>query len=275
MKSEKNNSDCITCLYAGFIIVATVAICIIAANINNLGDTDKVLALIGILATFVVISNYAQMVEIRKKTEGDMGEMKEELVALHKQLNQFENLSEKIESYFIVDINRVGLAISKAESNERILELLDELTVYRDVNDSAIRWKVIEILNSIHGRSAESEAVADKVMSMSFSLAPTGEKNNEVLADVFMIGYYLIEDALLIDKPKNGLYGFEIMKWVLKITKDYEKAKNDLKHLKTKFSEEIKQKYLDALIKEMDHPVMGLPAFKGELNKYVYGEENN
>lgn len=275
MKSEKDNSDYITCLYAGFIIVATVVICIIATNINSLGNTDKVLALIGILATFVVISNYAQLVEIRNKTDEKMDQMKNELDELHKKLDQFENLSERIESNFIVDINRVGLAVSKAETDERIIELLEELTVYRDLNDSAIRWKIIEVLNSIRDKSAKSETIASEVMSIGFSLAPMGEKNNEVLTDVLMTGYYLIEDALTIDEPKNGLYGFEIVKWVLKITKNYDETIKDLQQLKTNFPEMLKKKYLDALIEDLNQLVMGFPMLTGELKKYVYGEENN
>lgn len=272
-KNEK--CDCITILYIMFVIIATVAVIIMVASINNLGDTPKVMGLVGILAAFVVISNYAQMVEIRNKTDEKMDQMKNELDELHKKLDQFENLSERIESNFIVDINRVGLAVSKAETDERIIELLEELTVYRDLNDSAIRWKIIEVLNSIHNKSAKSETIASEVMSIGFSLAPMGEKNNEVLTDVLMIGYYLIEDALIIDEPKNGLYGFEIVKWVLKITKNYDETIKDLQQLKTKFPEMLKKKYLDALIEDLNQPVMGFPMLTGELKKYVYGEENN
>lgn len=274
-RNENNKRDCITTLYACFVIIAVVAIIIMVASIDSLGDTTKVMGLVGILATFVVISNYAQMVEIRNKTDEKMDWMKNELDDLHKQLDQFENLSERIESNYIVDINRVKLAISKTETDERIIELLNELTVYRDLNASAIRWKIIEVLNSIHDKSAKSEAIASEVMSIGFSLAPMGEKNNEVLADVLMTGYYLIEDALKNDEPKNGLYGFEIVKWVLMITKNYDETIKDLQQLKTKFPEMLKKKYLDALIEDLNQPVMGFPMLTGELKKYVYGEDNN
>lgn len=87
MKSEKSNSDCITCLYAGFVIVAIVAICIIATNIKSLGNTSIVLAFIGILVAFVVISNYAQMVEIRKRTEDDINSRKRDLDIMNKKID--------------------------------------------------------------------------------------------------------------------------------------------------------------------------------------------
>lgn len=260
------------------VIVAAVVCCIIgffSPKFEYLDENNLVITFLGALAAFVVISNYAQLVEIRNKTDEKMDQMKNELDELHKKLDQFENLSERIESNFIVDINRVGLAVSKAETDERIIELLEELTVYRDLNDSAIRWKIIEVLNSIHNKSAKSETIASEVMSIGFSLAPMGEKNNEVLTDVLMIGYYLIEDALIIDEPKNGLYGFEIVKWVLKITKNYDETIKDLQQLKTKFPEMLKKKYLDALIEDLNQPVMGFPMLTGELKKYVYGEENN
>lgn len=90
------------------------------------------------------------------------------------------------------------------------LPTIKERTGYCDLNDSAIRWKIVEVLNNIHDKSAKSGAIASEVMSMVFSLAPMCEKNDEALADVLRTGYNLIEDALINDEPNNGLYGFEM-----------------------------------------------------------------
>lgn len=76
-KNEK--CDCITILYIMFVIIATVAVIIMVASINNLGDTPKVMGLVGILAAFVVISNYAQMVEVRNQTNERIKELEEKL----------------------------------------------------------------------------------------------------------------------------------------------------------------------------------------------------
>lgn len=87
-KRNKNKKcDCITTLYACFVIIAVVAIIIMVASIGSLGDTTKVMGVVGILATFVVISNYAQMVEIRKKTEDDIRSREKEMDIMNKKIN--------------------------------------------------------------------------------------------------------------------------------------------------------------------------------------------
>ena len=79
--------DCITILYIMFVIIATVAVIIMVASINNLGDTPKVMGLVGILAAFVVISNFAQMVEIRNQTDKRIKELE----------NKLENMNNKVD----------------------------------------------------------------------------------------------------------------------------------------------------------------------------------
>lgn len=66
-----------------------------------------------------------------------------------------------------------------------------------------------------------------------------------------------------------------VLKWVPMITKNYDETKKDLQQLKTKSPEMLKKKYLDALIEDLNQPVMGFPMLKGELKKYVHGEEND
>lgn len=84
MESKKNNCDCITSLFAGFVIVA---ICFIVGKIDGLGNTSIVLAFIGILATFVVISNYAQMLEIRNKTKDDIEQRQQDLRIMNQKID--------------------------------------------------------------------------------------------------------------------------------------------------------------------------------------------
>lgn len=79
MENKNEKCDCITILYIMFVIIATVAVIIMVASINNLGDTPKVMGLVGILAAFVVISNYAQMVEIRNETNRKLDEVRTKL----------------------------------------------------------------------------------------------------------------------------------------------------------------------------------------------------
>ncbi len=87
MESNNNKYDCITSLFAGFVIVAIVAICFIVEKIDGLGNTSIVLAFIGILATFVVISNYAQMLEIRNKTKDDIEQRQRDLSIMNQKID--------------------------------------------------------------------------------------------------------------------------------------------------------------------------------------------
>jgi hypothetical protein len=92
-KNEK--CDCITILYIMFVIIATVAVIIMVASINNLGDTPKVMGLVGILAAFVVISNYAQMVEVRNQTDKRIKELEEKLENMN---TNMEGMTKTIET---------------------------------------------------------------------------------------------------------------------------------------------------------------------------------
>lgn len=94
MEQKKNSCDCITVLFIMFVIIATVAIIIMVANIDGWGNTTKVSGLIGILATFVVVSNYAQMVEIRNQTDKRIKELEDKLEYLNNKLYGMEKTIE-------------------------------------------------------------------------------------------------------------------------------------------------------------------------------------
>lgn len=275
------------------VMIFAIACCIIGFfhPVFKYDNANLVITFLGILATFVVVSNFSQVSEIRNNTEKDLekmrkkmdenqkdtekklSDMRKDLDAANDQLEQINKISAKITSNLLVDINKIWLAISKEQSEEKKAELLDELTVYADTNDPEIRAKIVEVLNGVLNEAAGSERIAQTVFFVADTISPCGDKENDSLESLSLMGYELIYMALCINKPKNGLYGFEIMKKVLKITKNTKEAKEDLEQLKTKFSEEIKRKYLDALIKDLNPIVMGLPVFDdAELQKYVYGD---
>ena len=77
---KKEEPDVITVLFVIFSIVAIVAVIFTMFKLDCIGDNETVVySFIGIIATFVVISNYAQMVEIRNKTEKELEDMKEDI----------------------------------------------------------------------------------------------------------------------------------------------------------------------------------------------------
>ena len=162
MESKKNNCDCITSLFAGFVIVAIVAICFIVEKIDGLGNTSIVLAFIGILATFVVISNYAQMLEIRNKTKDDIEQRQHDLRIMNQKIDAltkdygieeiairelfgFNELSfvllERLvmESYYIVTYNNETMLVVvtgyKSNTRARRCSPLEYLENYKNYDD--------------------------------------------------------------------------------------------------------------------------------------------
>lgn len=278
-EKEKKNCKLTVMFWVAIIAIVICSLGIIFPCLE-ISKENSIVTFLGVLATFVVISNFSQVADIRNETKEKLGKIREELSDMRKdldaandQLKQINKISAKITSNLLVDINKIWLAISREQSEEKKAELLDELTVYADTNDPEIRAKIVEVLNSVLNEAAGSERIAQTVFFVADTISPYGDKENDSLESLSLMGYELIYMALCINKPKNGLYGFEIMKKVLKITKNTKEAKEDLEQLKTKFSEEIKRKYLDALIKDLNPIVMGLPVFDdAELQKYVYGD---
>ena len=260
-------------------IMALAVLCCIAGFFFNIFEYENedniVITFLGALASFVVISNYAQMVEVRNTTNRELDKMRDELGVLYKRLEQFKDLSSKTEESFMVDINRIKLAVANESSYAKIVELLDELNVYEDISSPAIRKKIVEVLAVICDKAAQSGEVSDKVMDIAFMLAPMDEKENEVLVDIFRVGYDLIEKALHFSKPKNGAYGFTIMKLVAKITKDATEAKDYLNSLKNKFKDDLKIRYIDTFIKDLDNSNLSWPRFDKDVQEWFDKNGNN
>lgn len=87
MEKQNEKCDCITTLYIMFVIIATVMMVFMVTNIEGWGDTTKVLGFFGIIAAFVVVSNYAQMVEVRNQTDKRIRELEDKLENMNANVN--------------------------------------------------------------------------------------------------------------------------------------------------------------------------------------------
>lgn len=93
MKTKHWFRDSFPGIMRGFImvvIVAAVICCIIgffSPKFEYLDENNLVITFLGSLAAFVVISNYAQMVEIRKKTEDDIRSRKKDMDIMEKKIS--------------------------------------------------------------------------------------------------------------------------------------------------------------------------------------------
>lgn len=255
-------------------IVGAVVCCIVgffSPVFKYPNEDNLVITFLGALAAFVVISNYAQMAEIRNKTDKELGKMKKELHETSIKLSEMGNISQRIISSFFVDINRIKLRIEneKTSQDETVL-LLNELMVYKDVDDDEIREKIVDVLNSTINKAAESSEVAAAVFDIASMVSPMHNKTNNSLGDLFVIGYEIIDIALLRNKPKSSEYGFTIIKWITRIDNKYrEEGKVYLNSLKRSLKEETKIKFLETLIKDLDNNDLSWPIFDKNVQEWI------
>lgn len=75
MRNKKNDPDAITVFIVLFAIVTIVAEIVILSKIDSFSKEQLGLSFIGIIATFVVISNFAHVIETRNKVNDDLRKM--------------------------------------------------------------------------------------------------------------------------------------------------------------------------------------------------------
>lgn len=78
-KCNKESPDLITVLFFLFAIIAIIAVIYVMCRLDCLDDRELAYSFIGIIATFVVVGNFAQMVEIRNQTDKRIKELEEKL----------------------------------------------------------------------------------------------------------------------------------------------------------------------------------------------------
>jgi len=274
------------------VIIGAIVCCIVGffcPKFEYLNSDNIVITFLGILATFVVISNFSQVADIRNNTENELermrkmmvdsknevgkelDKMKEELNETNIKLSERDNISQRIISSFVVDINRIRLKIENEKTNQdETVLLLNELMAYEGVDDDEIRGRIIEVLNSAINKATESSKVAAAVFDIASMISPMHNKTNNSLGSLFVIGYEIIEIALLKNNPKSSEYGFSMTKWITRIDNKYLKeGKTNLYSLKSNFKEGIKVKFIETLIKDLDNNSMCWPVFDKDVQEWI------
>lgn len=274
------------------VIIGAIVCCIVGffcPRFKYIDANNIVITFLGILATFVVISNFSQVADIRNNTENELermremmkdsrnkvdkelDKMKEELHETSTKLSEMDNISQRIISNLFVDINRIRLEIENEKTNEyETVLLLNKLFAYEGVDDDEIRGRIVDVLNSAIHKAAESSKVAAAVFDIASMISPMHDKTNNSLGSLFVIGYEIIDIALLKNNPKSSEYGFSMTKWITRIDNNYLKeGKNNLYSLKSKFKEEVKVKFIETLIKDLDNNSMCWPVFDKDVQEWI------
>ena len=275
VEDKKPRNCTMIMIWVIMVIISGAVLCCVAGfffNIFEYQNADNiVITFLGALAAFVVISNYAQMVEIRNKTDTELDKMKKELHETSIKLSEMDKISQRIISSFYVDINRIKLKIENEKTcqDETVL-LLNELMVYEGIDDDEIRERIVDVLNGAIHKAAGSSKVAAAVFDIASMVSPMYNKTNDSLGSLFEIGFEIIDMALWKNKPKSSEYGFTMIKRIIRIDNKYrEEGKNDLNSLIRKLKEETKIKFVETLINDLDNNDLSWPVFDKDVQEWI------
>ncbi len=125
---KKNEPSAITVFIVLFAIVTIVAEIVVVSKIESFCAEKLVLSFIGIIATFVVVSNLAQVIEIRNDTKDRLSKMEGQMELKEKECNE------------------------KIDNTKKQIDMTDkELEEMEPLVDSLIRKELTQILKGVNG----------------------------------------------------------------------------------------------------------------------------
>lgn len=278
-KKEKTKQKCchydlITILYVIFILAAIVSISVITCKINSLGATSIVIAFVGILTAFVIMSNYAQLLEVKRVTENELSRMSKSIDDIHDKLKMMDTIYNDITSSYIVEINKIKQSIQDSVSEQEINSYLKKTLSYTEFDNNDVKYKIIEILNIAKKAALKNESTTYMIREIADALTPYNYENNEILGALHLFSYEFIEDAVNKNRLDLALDLYYVIKKIARITKDFTTPENDLEHLVSKNSNnEIFKRYLNTLIDDLKNNHMDYPSFDIDVQDYI--DKNN
>lgn len=127
-KCKTSNPDAITVFIVLFAIVTIVAEIVILSKINSFSNEQLGLSFIGIIATFVVISNFSHVIETRNKVKDDL-QMMEEKVEKIAGLEEYYDYAIKKEIAVLLQKYNVNVAFEINPKTMKI-EYVGDLTFF-------------------------------------------------------------------------------------------------------------------------------------------------
>lgn len=273
-KQKRCHRDWITILYIIFIVAAIVSISVITYKIDSLGATSIVIAFIGILTAFVIMSNYAQLLEVKRVTENELSRMSKNIDDIYDNLKLMDTIYKDITSSYIVELNKIKQSIQDSVSEQEINSYLNKVLSYTEFDNNDVKYKIIEILNIAKKEALNHESITYIIREIADSLTPYNNEVNDVLWALNVFSYNFVENAIDKNRPDLALDLYYIIKKIARITKDYTTPENDLKHLSSKnVKNEMLTRYLNTLIGDLRNNHMDYPCFDKDVQDYI--DKNN
>lgn len=168
------------------LIIAIVAICCSVDEDVLINDQSIVLGFVGILATFVVVSNYVQMNELGHRTE----KLRESIDTVNAKIEEVKNIKDDLyHSNLILALNKIKDSYSKAKTNDEKIKVLKELQVFDGINNSDLLLEVLDFLN--------------------YNMVITSKTNVDFIQQVVFIYDYIIYPRINEDAPEIYKLGCE------------------------------------------------------------------
>ncbi len=285
-KQDKNNKINNNALISITLIIMVMAIlaCVIGMFCPRYScqSTDNiVITFVGILATFVVVSNYAQVIEIRNDLNKKVDKIIKEMDDTQEKMKKIENIINDLDDHVIikhvlVKIKTIGLKLSKEKDQGKREGLLERLRIYAGFKNINVRSEIYSIVydNIFIIKSYREFFYIDSVIE---ELSPMGDKHNDLLPSINELGYCFLKFNLYKNLYAAWL-GFSIMKRVGLIKNDEKDEAigylSTLSKTLKKKEEKIITSFLDTLIKDLDNSDLSIPIFEKEVNDKFNEDEN-
>lgn len=201
MRDPKNNTGTFLHIIGIIaIVIILVAICILviiklaAPNCVGLSDANLtiVLSFIGVLATFIVIGNYAQVSDIRRSMEQEMDKKK---LAINNLYSTIDHLKDK--TYVDLEKSNSNLIKLKKYTDKHISDLKDTI---EEQSDNDRRYTIDEV------RKLQETIKEYKCLVLNVSIAPFGEIG-AVMILLHKLSIYAEngEFSLVLKNPKKAI----------------------------------------------------------------------
>ncbi|MBP5371535.1 MAG: hypothetical protein J6Y55_06400 [Bacteroidales bacterium] len=263
----------------------------IYSRISYLCITDEsiVLSFVGILATFIVIGNYAQVKDVKDETSKKFNAINELIEKNNSENNEkFQRLKNEIYNYSVDNIKiEIGLFERDfaSKSNEELEAFCDKLSIYTqesqnvDLQRRVMQFYTNLLTPTVALKKEKIEILCRRIEDPFYTISNIGtiKKELDELTNTFYYGICQYLKWKRISNCENYLFCLNTIGMILenrrsnteKISSVYEKLKKSLSNENLEYVKFWEKKFHE---KDARH---GFPVYDKEIEEWVNGLKKN
>ena len=183
-KNNKINNNAIISISLIIMVLAILA-CVIGMfcpRYSCQSSDNIVITFVGILATFVVVSNYVQVIEIRNDLNKKVDTIRKEMDDIQEKMKNIENILNDLDDHVLVKIKTIGLKLSKEKDKDKRECLFQRLRIYAGFKNSNVRYEIYDIVND-NIFKIKSDREFFYIDSVIEEISPMDDKHNDFSVD--------------------------------------------------------------------------------------------